>query len=58
MTTFTIACPCGCGETLTARDAGFTATSVEVDACSKRAGEGIASFNMRKSAAYAAANPR
>lgn len=53
--TFTIACPC-CGEAVEARDAGFAAVTVTVAACSARRAEGIASVEMRKSAAYAAAH--
>lgn len=54
--TFTITCPCGCGEAVEARDAGFTATSVDVVACKRRRAQGVASVEMRKSVAYAAAD--
>lgn len=55
--TFTITCTCGCGEAVKATDAGFTACTVTVAACSRRRSEGVASVEIRKSAAYAAARP-
>lgn len=54
--TFTIACPCGCGQRVEAADAGFAATTVTVAACDRQRAAGIASTTMRKSVAYAAAN--
>lgn len=47
--TFQITCNCGCGEAVTATDAGFSATTVEVTACSSLKAQGIASTNWRKS---------
>lgn len=55
--TFTINCLCGCGETVVALDEGFSAVTVTVAACGRRAAQGIASFEVRKSVAYAAALP-
>lgn len=52
ISTFTISCPCGCGETLTASDAGFTSTTVSVEACTKVRAMGIVSTTIRKSEAY------
>lgn len=56
-TTFAVSCPCGCGETVDAADAGFSATTVEVAACTARRSAGIASVTLRKSAAYSLAVP-
>lgn len=53
---FSIVCPC-CGSVVTASDAGFSATTVEVKACPTGQAAGIVSRTMRKSAAYAAAAP-
>lgn len=53
---FSVLCPC-CGELVLAADAGFSATTVEVEACSARRAVGMVSVTMRKSAAYAAAPP-
>jgi hypothetical protein len=52
MTTFSVSCPCGCGEVVTATDEGFSATSCEVTACAKRRASGVVSDTMRKSVAY------
>jgi hypothetical protein len=54
---FTIFCTCGCGEAVEASDAGFAATSVEVEACPTLRAAGVVSSTIRKSAAYAAAVP-
>lgn len=54
--TFSIHCPC-CGQVVEARDAGFAATSVEVDACESKRSTGIVSWTMRKSMAFAAIVP-
>lgn len=56
MGTFEILCPC-CGERVKAHDAGFSATTVTVDACPTQAAAGIVSLTIRKSAAYEAAAP-
>lgn len=53
---FSISCTC-CGQQVEARDAGFTATTVEVVACDRQRAAGIVSWTMRKSAAYAAVVP-
>ena len=55
--TFEVFCGCGCGEAVKARDAGFSATSVEVLACARQRAAGVVSMTMRKSAAFAAAVP-
>lgn len=55
--TFEVRCGCGCGEAVKAHDAGFSATTVEVAACSSRRAAGVVSVTMRKSAAFAAAVP-
>lgn len=57
MSSFSVTCPCGCDEVVAAHDAGFTATSVEVDACPSCSANGIVSREMRKSWAYANAVP-
>lgn len=44
-------CPC-CAEPVAMRDAGFSATTVELEACSTLRAEGITSRTFRKS--YAA----
>lgn len=54
--TFSIRCP-HCGQVVEARDAGFAATSVTVAPCDGYRAEGISSWEIRKSAAYAAAVP-
>jgi hypothetical protein len=54
--TFSIHCPC-CSQQVEARDAGFSATTVEVVACAAQKAAGVVSWTMRKSAAYAAAAP-
>ncbi len=56
MFSFSVPCPC-CGEIVTAHDAGFTATTAEVEACSVRRAAGVVSDTVRKSAAYVAAVP-
>lgn len=56
MATFTVLCPC-CGSAVSASDAGFSATTVEIAACPTGQAAGIVSRTMRKSAAYAAAAP-
>lgn len=53
---FSIFCPC-CGQVVEARDAGFTATAVEVVACTAQQAVGVVTWTMRKSAAYAAVVP-
>lgn len=50
--TFQVSCPCECGEEVTATDEGFQATSVEVAACSTASARGVASWTLRKTAAY------
>jgi len=56
--TFNMICTCGCEQVVEASDAGFAATTVEVEACdSLRKEWGMASQTIRKSAAYAAAVP-
>lgn len=62
MMVFTITCPCACGATVEARDAGFSATTVEVDTCAKlrSVGEpGLApvAVTIAKSLAYSLAVP-
>lgn len=52
VSTFAVSCPCGCGEAVEARDAGFSATTVEVVACSKWAANGITTSVVRKSWAF------
>jgi hypothetical protein len=54
---FTINCTCGCGQAVEASDAGFSATSCEVEACPTLRAAGVVSTTIRKSAAYAAALP-
>lgn len=51
---FSVSCPCGCGESVTATDEGFTATTVTVEGCST---SGIRSAVVRKSWAYSHAVP-
>lgn len=53
---FHIYCPCGCLDTVEARDAGFAATTVEVTACAKLRAEGVVSTTIRKSRALALAS--
>ena len=48
--TTTCRCACGSGLLTEGRDAGFAATSVTVKACAKCAAEGVASYEVRKSA--------
>ena len=50
--TFLVECPCGCGISVPAHDAGFSATTVEIDACPKWAANGIVTSTVRKSWAY------
>lgn len=62
MNTFKILCPCQCGETVEARDAGFAATTVEIDTCPAwRAVSGGSlapcAIEIRKSVAYSQAAP-
>lgn len=54
---FSIACPCKCGAVVTASDAGFTATTVSVEACPAIQARGIVSTTIRKSEAYSLAVP-
>jgi len=54
---FSISCPCRCGEVVEAGDAGFSATTVTVEACTKVRAMGIVSTTIRKSEAYSLAVP-
>ena len=54
---FSVSCPCGCGHIVSAFDEGFSATTVEVEACQTLAADGICSSQMRKSWAYSHAVP-
>ena len=54
---FNIFCPC-CGQQVVARDAGFSATTVTVEACSTQRAAGVVSWECRKSVAYAAIVPQ
>lgn len=49
---FQILCPCGCKEAVEANDAGFSATTCSVKACSNMAPCGIVSYEIRKTKAY------
>lgn len=51
-TKFRVLCPCQCGQSVEARDEGFEATTVEVDACDRRKADepSVVSFRVRKSA--------
>ena len=49
MSSFTVSCPCGCGEHVAAHDAGWGATTITVDACPAVCAAGIVSREMRKS---------
>jgi hypothetical protein len=50
MSTFLVTCPCGSGHTVEARDAGFTACTITVQACSDcRSASGAVSYETRKS---------
>ena len=49
MITLFVSCPCSCGEVVPATDAGFAATTVEVDGCTASKAAGIVSRTMRKS---------
>lgn len=50
--TYSVACPCGCGEAVALRYAGgFASTEAELEACSARRADGVRSYNVRKSAA-------
>jgi len=55
--TFTAICSC-CGEEVEATDAGFTATSVTIAACSRLRAAGIVSSTCRKTDGYAMAKPQ
>jgi hypothetical protein len=55
---FSIYCPCGCGEILDAHDEGFSACTVTVPACSLRREAGVISVEIRKSQGYALAVPQ
>jgi len=55
--TFLVECPCGCGTAVTAQDTGFSATTVEIEACPMWAANGIVTSTMRKSWAYSHAMP-
>ena len=52
-TTFLVTCPCGSGEAVEARDAGFAATEVDVDLCEACAHPFVSGRTMRKSWAFA-----
>lgn len=55
--TLLVTCPCGCGTAVKAHDAGFSATTVEVEACPMWAANGIRTSTLRKSWAYSHAVP-
>ena len=56
--TFSVSCPCGSGLATTAHDAGFAATTVQVDRCAECPSPAyVAGYGMRKSWAYANALP-
>lgn len=62
VSTFSISCPCQCGQIVEARDAGFTATTVEIDTCQKwqSVSGGILAplaVEIRKSLAYSLTKP-
>lgn len=62
VSTFSISCPCQCGAVVEARDAGFSATTVEIDTCEAwRAVSGgyhaPMAIEVRKSVAYSQAVP-
>ena len=57
MSRFAISCPCKCGAVVEASDAGFTATTVSVEACPAILARGIVSTTIRKSEAYSLAVP-
>lgn len=48
---YRVLCPCHCGQVVEARTDGFSATTVEVDACDRRkaAEPTVVSFTLRKS---------
>lgn len=60
MHTFTAICPCGCGDTVTATDEGFHATTVRVELCPTQRATApafIAGADIRKSAVVQAVAP-
>lgn len=55
--TFQVTCPCGCGDIVTARDAGFSATTVDIVACNTLIERGFVLVTIRKSRAIELAAP-
>ncbi len=49
MSHFSVSCPCGSGHAVEASDAGFSAVTITVAACTECSASGIISREMRKS---------